>query len=98
MHYENEIPVIDAGDVLVVGGGPGGIAAAISAARYGARTTLVERFGYLGGNLTAGLVGPCMTSYSLDGETQLIRGVFEEMVERMEAAGWRRAPAQLPRR
>ena len=41
MHYEQEIPVIDAGDVLVVGGGPGGIAAAFSAARYGARTTLV---------------------------------------------------------
>ena len=58
MHYEREIPVIDAGDVLVVGGGPGGIAAAISSARNGARTTLVERFGYLGGNLTAGLVGP----------------------------------------
>jgi NADPH-dependent 2,4-dienoyl-CoA reductase/sulfur reductase-like enzyme len=58
MHYEQEIPVIDAGEVLVVGGGPGGIAAAISAARNGARTTLVERFGYLGGNLTAGRSAP----------------------------------------
>lgn len=53
MHYERTIPVHDAGDVLVVGGGPGGIAAAIAAARNGARTTLVERFGFLGGNLTA---------------------------------------------
>ena len=87
MHYERTIPVHDAGDVLVVGGGPGGIAAAISAARNVARTTLVERFGFLGGNLTAGLVGPWMTSYSLDGETQLIKGVFEEMVNRMEAQG-----------
>lgn len=96
MHYEQEIPVIDVGDVLVVGGGPGGIAAAISAARYGARTTLVERFGFLGGNLTAGLVGPCMTSYSLDGETQLIRGVFEEMVNRMEAIGGAAHPRNFP--
>jgi hypothetical protein len=96
MHYEQEIPVIDAGEVLVVGGGPGGIAAAISAARNGARTTLVERFGYLGGNLTAGLVGPCMTSYSLDGETQLIKGVFEEMVERMEAVGGAAHPRYFP--
>jgi hypothetical protein len=96
MHYEQEIPIIDAGDVLVVGGGPGGLAAAISAARYGARTTLVERFGFLGGNLTAGLVGPCMTSYSLDGETQLIRGVFEEMVVRMEAVGGAAHPRNFP--
>ncbi|WP_369334330.1 hypothetical protein [Nonomuraea deserti] len=35
---------------------------------------MVERSGFLGGNLTAGLVGPCMTSFSLDGGTQLIRG------------------------
>ncbi len=96
MHYEREIPIIDAGDVLVVGGGPGGIAAAISAARYGARTTLVERFGYLGGNLTAGLVGPCMTSYSLDGETQLIKGIFEEIVMRMEAVGGAEHPRNFP--
>lgn len=96
MHYERELPVHDAGDVLVVGGGPGGIAAAIAAARNGARTTLVERFGYLGGNLTAGLVGPCMTSYSLDGETQLIKGIFEEMVVRMEAQGGAAHPRQFP--
>ena len=61
MQYAKEIPVHNAGDVLVVGGGPGGLAAAIASARNGAETTLVERYGYLGGNLTAGLVGPCMT-------------------------------------
>ncbi len=96
MHYERDIPVIDAGDVLVVGGGPGGIAAAIASARNGARTTLIERFGYLGGNLTAGLVGPCMTSYSLDGQHQLIKGIYEEMVIRMEKHGGAVHPRHIP--
>ena len=42
-------------DVVVVGGGPGGLPAAIAAARQGARVLLVEKNGYLGGNLTIGL-------------------------------------------
>ena len=80
-------PVAAEADVLVVGGGPAGIAAAVASARNGARTVLVERFGSLGGNATAGLVGPFMTSYSQDGKIQLIKGVFEELVERAEALG-----------
>ncbi|TNC24217.1 FAD-dependent oxidoreductase [Amycolatopsis alkalitolerans] len=82
--------------MLVVGGGPAGIAAAIAAARSGARTRLVERYGYLGGNLTAGLVGPCMTSFSLDGSEQLIRGVFDELVRRMAELGQARHPSEIP--
>ncbi|CAN5490361.1 FAD-dependent oxidoreductase [soil metagenome] len=96
MRYEQEIPVRDVGEVLVVGAGPGGLAAAIASARNGASTTLVERFGYLGGNLTAGLVGPCMTSYSLDGQQQLINGIYEEMVIRMEAQGGAVHPKHIP--
>jgi hypothetical protein len=45
-------PVIAETDVLVVGGGPGGLAAALSAARQGMETILVERYGYFGGNIT----------------------------------------------
>jgi hypothetical protein len=85
--YAKDVPVAAEADVLVVGGGPAGIAAAVSSARNGARTVLVERFGFLGGNATAGLVGPFMTSYSQDGKIQLIKGVFEELVERAEALG-----------
>ena len=43
-------------DVVVVGGGPGGHSAAIAAARNGARTVLVERYGHLGGMATGGIV------------------------------------------
>ena len=45
-------------DVLVVGGGPTGVGAALAAGRTGARTLLVERWGNLGGMWTSGLVNP----------------------------------------
>jgi len=48
--------VIREADVVIVGGGPAGIAAAVAAARGGARTLLVERYGFLGGMGTAALV------------------------------------------
>lgn len=74
-------------DVLVVGGGPAGIASAVSAARHGASTILCERGGYLGGAATNALVGPFMSSTSPDGEIMLIRGFFEELVDSLEANG-----------
>lgn len=74
-------------DVLVVGGGPAGLSAAVCAARHGASTILAERNGYLGGMATSGLVGPFMTATSPDGSTQLIRGFFDELVRRMEQCG-----------
>lgn len=96
VRYDATIPVVDQSDVLVVGAGPAGIAAAISSARNGASTALIEKNGYVGGNLTAGLVGPCMTSYSLDGEQQLIKGIFEELVLRMEEMGGALHPSGIP--
>jgi len=95
--YRTTLPVAAAAEVLVVGSGPAGLGAAIASARNGARTLLVERYGFLGGNLTAGLVGPCMTSYSLDGQTQLIKGIFEEMVLRMERIGGAIHPSKVAR-
>ena len=56
MHIEEPaktVPVIHQTDVLVVGSGPGGLAAAIAAARCGVEVTLLERFGCFGGNITA---------------------------------------------
>ncbi|WP_028296725.1 FAD-dependent oxidoreductase [Olivibacter sitiensis] len=51
-------------DVLIVGGGPAGIGAAIGAAQSGAKVTLVERLGFLGGNATAALVMPLMSFHT----------------------------------
>lgn len=51
-------------DVLVVGGGPAGIGAAVGAAQAGARVVLAERYGFLGGNATAALVMPLMSFHT----------------------------------
>jgi hypothetical protein len=72
-------------DVVVVGGGPGGFSAAVAAARGGARVVLVERYGFLGGMATVGLVNPFM-GYKLRGE-RLTSSVFNEMIDRMEREG-----------
>ncbi len=95
IRYERSVPRIDRAQVLVVGGGPAGIAAAIAAARAGADTALVERYGVLGGAATVGLVGPFMTSYSDDGTTQIIGGLFDELVRRMVALGGAVHPADV---
>jgi len=72
-------------DVLVCGGGPSGIGAAVAAARNGADTLLVERYGFLGGMATAGLVNPFMPYFA--GDEQIIEGVFQEIIDRLAAKG-----------
>lgn len=82
-------------DVVVLGGGPAGIAAATSAARGGARTLLVERYGFLGGMGTAGGVTNFAGLYGRrGGEMQpLVRGaVVDELLARIEALGGLNAP------
>jgi hypothetical protein len=72
-------------DVLVIGGGNAGCAAALAAARHGARTLLVERYGFLGGTATAAMVGPWMTFHS--GSERIVGGIAQEIVERLVAMG-----------
>ncbi|MBV8749806.1 MAG: FAD-dependent oxidoreductase [Candidatus Eremiobacteraeota bacterium] len=72
-------------DVLVVGGGNAGCAAALAAARSGARTLLVERYGFLGGTATASMVGPWMTFHS--GDDRIVGGIAQEIVERLVVRG-----------
>lgn len=78
-----EIAVSHEVDVLVAGGGPAGVAAAISAARSGARTLLIEQRGFLGGMGTVALV-PAFCPYS-DGEKAVVRGIGLELLEQMKA-------------
>lgn len=82
-------------DVLIIGGGPAGVCAAISAARFGASTVLVEEGGFCGGMATRGLVGPFMTCYDADGSEMIIRGLFEEIVDRMVSRGFAIHPAEV---
>ncbi len=83
------------GDVIVVGGGPAGMCAAIAAAREGAGVVLVEQANACGGMATQGLVGPFMTCYDRQAKTMIIRGLFEEIVERMVRRGYAIHPSQV---
>ena len=81
-----EVPVIEEADVCVVGGGTAGFIAAVAAAGTGARTVLVERFGYLGGCLTTTYnTGPGWF-FDTDGN-QILGGYPWQYVERMQREG-----------
>jgi hypothetical protein len=99
---QREIPILGECDVLVAGGGVAGVAAAVSAARAGARTILIERAGYLGGVASAGLM-TSMTNFIFTGDGRhVVRGFCEELLDRLAANGgttpkWRtRALPQIP--
>ena len=79
---KREVPVLAETDILVVGGGPAGTAAAIAAARLGADVLLVERYNHLGGLSTGGLVIwiDRMTDWS---GRHVIRGLAGEFVDRL---------------
>ncbi len=73
-------------DVVVVGGGPGGIASAIASARTGAKTVLIERYGHLGGMATGGLINILPNLSDINGK-QHIFGLNQEIIDRMKARG-----------
>lgn len=85
--WPNPIPLQEECDVLVVGGGPGGLGAAVAAARQGMRTTLVEQYGFLGGMATAGEVAPFMDNH-FHGQP-LDSGIFEQWLDRIGEYGGR---------
>lgn len=80
-----DVQVHSESDVVVAGGGPSGLIAALSAARAGAKTILVEQYGFLGGMATAASVGP-FSPFHYDDE-QITMGIPQELVQRLAAAG-----------
>lgn len=83
-------------DVAVIGGGPGGMAAAVSAAREGAKVVLVERLGYLGGQMASGL--PFLAFLDMH-KRQIVGGLAQKMVDDLAAmdgtAGHRYCPFHI---
>ena len=89
-----QIPVYGEYEVLVLGGGPAGLAAAASAAQHGARTLLVERYGFLGGMGTAGGVTNFAGLYGKRHGVvqQVVHGVVDDLLARIDALGGLNAP------
>jgi hypothetical protein len=101
MHFVTEparrTPVVGEFDVVVLGGGPAGIAAAAAAARNGASTLLAERYGFLGGMGTAaGVTNFCGLFANVHGEIRrVVHGVADELLERIDRLGGLNAPHSI---
>ena len=79
--------IVARADIVVVGGGPAGVSAAVAAARSGASVTLVERYPYLGGLASGGMV--LVLDDMINGSEITVRGLCHEMIERLEKIGTR---------
>ncbi len=97
--FQRTVPITGQYDFIVCGGGMTGVAAAVSAARAGLRTALIEQGGCLGGTATA-----CGVTHLLGGRKNLpvgqaknVGGLFEELTKRMAANGWAIEPTAIDR-
>lgn len=86
---ERDAEVLADADVVVAGGGPAGLGAALAAARAGARVILCERYGFLGGNFTAASVGTVCGLYVRDGDgfDYVVGGIAREIAEELLGRG-----------
>src|SRR5215211_9282879 len=91
---ERHVPVSGEYEVVVLGGGPAGIAAAAAAAGHGRKTLLVERYGFLGGMGTAaGVTNFCGLYANVHGEIrQVVHGIADELLVRIDRLGGLNTP------
>src|SRR5882757_2062851 len=89
-----QVPLYGEYEVVVLGGGPAGIAAAVAAARAGRRTLLIERYGFLGGMGTAaGVTNFCGLHANVHGEMyRVVQGVASDLLARIDRLGGLNAP------
>src|SRR3954469_20410136 len=89
-----QIPIYGEYDVVVLGGGPAGIAAAVAASRAGRRTLLIERYGFLGGMGTAaGVTNFCGLHANVYGEMhRVVQGIASDLLDRIDRLGGLNAP------
>ena len=90
----HDVRVAAESDVVVVGGGPAGLAAALAAARNGASVTLLERYNHLGGLASGGMVLVLDDMWDSHQQEISVRGICMEMIERMAAIGLAEFPKQ----
>ena len=83
IQFSKNIPYYGHFDIIVFGGGPAGVCAAIEAAEAKKSVLLVETTGMLGGMATSGLVGPFMTCYDRDGNIPVVGGLFRKIVDKL---------------
>jgi len=94
---ERNTEILSEAEVVVLGGGPAGIAAAWAAARQGRSTLLVERYGFLGGMGTAaGVTNFCGLHANVHGDMRrVVRGVADELLDRIDALGGLNPPHSI---
>ncbi|MFQ5792703.1 MAG: FAD-dependent oxidoreductase, partial [Acidobacteriota bacterium] len=91
-----KVPVVGDSDVVVVGGGPAGLAAALAAARNGASVCLLERYPQLGGLASGGMV--LVLDDMCNGAEISVKGIAQEFVDRMVRLGLAVFPPDEDRR
>jgi len=87
---ERQADVLADADVVVAGGGPAGLGAAVAAARAGASVVLCERYGFLGGNMTVAKVGTICGLYVRDDTAEfgyVVGGIARELADALASAG-----------